>query len=151
GAGGSGPPSWPHLTRARDLRPGDRGRPAAGGVAALPRGRPPPGGHGPLGRRGRRGSGGHRQRARLARRRDPPRGRAHGGGDAVGAHATPRPAAGVVPAGSRRMRRLLLVAAAAAVLLLPALPAAAHASLVETEPPDGASLGSAPDRVTLTF
>ncbi|MGH3334901.1 MAG: copper resistance protein CopC, partial [Nocardioides sp.] len=49
-------------------------------------------------------------------------------------------------------RGLVLVALAAALaVVLPAAPAAAHASLVDTDPVDGAVLPQAPDRVVFTF
>ena len=51
------------------------------------------------------------------------------------------------------MRRRLVLVALAAVLavVLPAWPAAAHASLVGTDPVDGAVLPQAPDEVVFTF
>jgi copper transport protein len=49
-------------------------------------------------------------------------------------------------------RGLVLVALAAALaVVLPAAPASAHASLIDTDPVDGAVLPQAPDQVVLTF
>jgi copper transport protein len=58
-----------------------------------------------------------------------------------------------VTAGRRPVRRGLVLAVLAAVLtvVLPAGPAAAHASLIGTDPVDGAVLPQAPDQVVLTF
>lgn len=52
---------------------------------------------------------------------------------------------------ARLMRVLAVASITAATLLLGAAPAAAHARLVDSDPPDGASLATAPERVTLTF
>src|SRR5699024_1196114 len=46
---------------------------------------------------------------------------------------------------------LLLLPLAAALLLGPAAPASAHATLIGTDPAEGAVLDTAPERVTFTF
>jgi CopC domain len=48
-------------------------------------------------------------------------------------------------------RRVLVVGALAIALLCSALPAAAHAALVSSDPADGATLSSPPTVITLTF
>jgi copper resistance protein C len=57
----------------------------------------------------------------------------------------------LAPAASAIGRRVLVVGALAIALLCSALPAAAHAALVSSDPADGATLSSPPTVITLTF
>lgn len=52
---------------------------------------------------------------------------------------------------SRGWLRVLLMVAAALLLALPAGPARAHAELVSSDPPDGATLASPPEELRFTF